>query len=107
MSRDAKIWPFAGPSPSKSSPHAAAPISYPAGGDDAVNCYLFSHAAVPMLEDFMKAVDTDIIGKGMQVKDDSVDDRELIEVNAAIRNHPIESVGQVLRGYMTAMKKVV
>ena len=70
-------------------------------------CYLFSHAAVPMLEDFMKAVDTDIIGKGVQVKDNSVDDRELIEVNAAIRNHPIESVGQVLRGYMTAMKKVV
>jgi len=70
-------------------------------------CYLFSHAAVPMLEDFMKSVETDIIGAGMDVKDNGVDDRELIEVNAAIRNHPIEAVGRVLRGHMTAMKKVV
>lgn len=70
-------------------------------------CYLFSHAAVPMLEGFMSNVDTDIIGKGLELSDNSVDDRELIEVNAAIRNHPVEIVGQKLRGYMTAMKKVV
>ncbi len=70
-------------------------------------CYLFSHAAVPMLKDFMKSIDTDVIGKGIQAKDNGVDDRELIEVNSAIRNHPIEAVGAVLRGHMTAMKKVV
>ncbi|MDT8399976.1 MAG: ketol-acid reductoisomerase [Pseudomonadales bacterium] len=70
-------------------------------------CYLFSHAAVPLLADFMKKVDTDIIGKGLVLKDNSVDDRELIEVNAAIRNHPVERIGQKLRGHMTAMKKVV
>ena len=70
-------------------------------------CYLFSHAAVPMLKDFMQTVDTDVIGKGIQVKDNGVDDRELIEVNASVRNHPIEAVGAVLRGHMTAMKKVV
>ncbi len=70
-------------------------------------CYLFANAAVPMLEGFMKGVDTDIIGAGLKVKDNGVDDRELIEVNAAIRNHPIEAVGRKLRGYMTAMKKVV
>jgi ketol-acid reductoisomerase len=70
-------------------------------------CYLFSNAAVPLLADFMKSVDTDVIGKGLSVKDDAVDDRELITVNAAIRNHPIEKVGARLRGYMTAMKKVV
>ncbi len=70
-------------------------------------CYLFANAAVPMLEGFMKGVDTDIIGAGLKVKDNGVDDRELIEVNAAIRNHPIEAVGRRLRGYMTAMKKVV
>ncbi|MGA1619793.1 MAG: ketol-acid reductoisomerase, partial [Pirellulales bacterium] len=57
-------------------------------------CYLFSHAAVPMLEDFMKSVETDIIGAGLDLKDNGVDDRELIEVNAAIRNHPIEAVGR-------------
>lgn len=70
-------------------------------------CYLFAHAAVPMLKDFMAKIDTDAIGKGIQVQDNGVDDRELIEVNAAIRNHPIETIGKTLRGHMTAMKKVV
>jgi ketol-acid reductoisomerase len=70
-------------------------------------CYLFSHAAVPMLKDFMSKVDTDIIGAGLSKKDNGVDDRTLIAVNAAIRNHPIEKIGQVLRGHMTDMKKVV
>ncbi len=70
-------------------------------------CYLFSHAAVPMLKDFMSKVDTSVIGKGLPVKDNGVDDRELIAVNAAIRNHPVEKIGQNLRGHMTSMKKVV
>src|SRR5690606_9642104 len=70
-------------------------------------CYLFSHAAVPMLENFMASVDTSAIGAGLKVKDNSVDDRELIAVNAAIRHHPIELIGQALRGHMTDMKKVV
>ena len=70
-------------------------------------CYLFSHAAVPLLKPFMAKVDTDVIGKGLNVKDNNVDDRELIAVNAAIRNHPIEKIGQSLRGHMTDMKKVV
>jgi ketol-acid reductoisomerase len=70
-------------------------------------CYLFSHAAVPMLKDYMQSIDTEVIGGGINAKENSVDDRELIQVNAAIRNHPIEGVGQLLRGYMTAMKKVV
>lgn len=70
-------------------------------------CYLFSHAAVPMLKDFMANVGTDIIGKGLTKKDNGVDDRELIRVNAAIRQHPIEQIGAVLRGHMTDMKKVV
>jgi ketol-acid reductoisomerase len=70
-------------------------------------CYLFSHAAVPLLHDFMATIDTDTIGKGVDAKDNAVDDRALLEVNASIRNHPIESVGAILRGHMTAMKKVV
>ena len=70
-------------------------------------CYLFSHAAVPMLKDYMQSIDTKVIGGGINAKENGVDDRELIQVNAAIRNHPIEGVGQLLRGYMTAMKKVV
>jgi ketol-acid reductoisomerase len=70
-------------------------------------CYLFSHAAIPMLENFMSKVDTTIIGTGLITKDNNVDDRELISINAAIRNHPIELIGQSLRGHMTSMKKVV
>jgi ketol-acid reductoisomerase len=70
-------------------------------------CYLFSHACVPLLEDFMKTVDTDVIGKGLQISDMGVDNAELISVNDEIRSHPIEVVGKQLRKYMTAMKKLV
>ncbi len=70
-------------------------------------CYLFSHAAVPLLADFMAKIDTDVIGKGVDTNDNGVDDHELITINAAIRNHPIEEVGAKLRSYMTAMKKVI
>ncbi|GFZ81522.1 ketol-acid reductoisomerase (NADP(+)) [Pseudohongiella nitratireducens] len=70
-------------------------------------CYLFSHACVPMLKDFMTKVDTDVIGKGLQLSDSNVDNAELIAVNHSIRNHPIEVVGQRLRSYMTAMKRAI
>ena len=70
-------------------------------------CYLFSHACVPLLEDFMKTVDIDVIGKGLQNSDRGVDNAELISVNDDIRSHPIEVVGKQLRKYMTAMKKLV
>ena len=39
--------------------------------------------------------------------DYTVDNMELVEVNEAIRNHPVEVVGRRLRGYMTAMKRIV
>lgn len=70
-------------------------------------CYLFAHAAVPLLEEFMSNVDTDIIGKGLELSDNGVDNQKLIAVNDAIRNHPVEYIGEELRGYMTAMKKIV
>ena len=70
-------------------------------------CYLFDHACRPLLQDFMSKVSTDVIGKGLNVKDGGVDNAELIAVNAEIRNHPVEVVGQKLRSYMTAMKKIV
>ena len=70
--------------------------------------YLFSHAAVPLLrEKFMPHISTDVIGKGLKLKSTSVDNARLIEVNEAIRNHPVEWVGQELRGYMTDMKRIV
>ena len=69
-------------------------------------CYLFDHACRPLLADFMSKIDTDVIGKGLE-GDNSADNAELIAVNEAIRNHPVEIVGKKLRGYMTAMKRIV
>jgi len=68
-------------------------------------CYLFDHACKPLLTDFMKTIDTDVIGKG--VASTGVDNKKLIEVNAALRNHPIEAIGTMLRRAMTDMKKIV
>ena len=70
-------------------------------------CYLFNHACYPLLQDFMSRVDADLIGRGLGLNDSAVDNRRLIEVNAAIRSHPVERVGAVLRGYMGEMKRLV
>lgn len=70
--------------------------------------YLFANAAVPLLaEKFMPKIKTDVIGKGLGAVGTEVDNIELIEVNQAIRNHPIEWIGEELRGYMTDMKRLV
>ena len=71
-------------------------------------CYLFDHACKPLLSDFMKTVDTDVIGKAY-AKDngDGVDNAKLIAVNKALREHPVEKVGAFLRASMTAMKPIV
>ena len=70
-------------------------------------CYLFNHACFPLLQDFMKDQDTDVIGRGLGLNDTSVDNQRLIEVNADIRSHSVEQIGQVLRGYMGAMQRIV
>ncbi len=69
-------------------------------------CYLFDNACRPLLSGFMAKVGTDIIGAGLQFADSGVSNRELVRVNEAIRNHPVEVVGRKLRAYMTAMKPV-
>jgi len=69
-------------------------------------CYLFDHACRPLLQDFMSGLGSDVIGKGIG-GDNGVDNQELIAVNEAIRSHPVEVVGKTLRGYMTAMKRVL
>ena len=68
-------------------------------------CYLFDHACKPLLVDFMKTVETDVIGAAFATTND-VDNQALIKVNDAIRNHPIEATGKVLRTAMTAMKVI-
>ena len=66
-------------------------------------CYLFDHACKPLLVDFMKKVNTDVIGKPFSTSN-AVDNIELIKVNEIIRQHPIENIGKNLRSAMTAMK---
>ncbi len=70
-------------------------------------CYLFNHAALPMLQDFMKNIDTDVIGKGFTVQDNGVDNAELIRVNEALRYTGVEAIGEELRSYMSAMKPII
>lgn len=71
-------------------------------------CYLFDHACKPLLADFMKKIDTNVIGKNFNAgKDGHVDNFELVKINAALRSHSIEVVGAGLRAAMTAMKKVI
>ncbi|NNC51052.1 MAG: ketol-acid reductoisomerase [Flaviramulus sp.] len=71
-------------------------------------CYLFDHACKPLLADFMKNIDTDVIGKPY-AKDNGkgVDNAKLIEVNKVLRDHPVEKIGSFLRASMTAMKPIV
>ena len=68
-------------------------------------CYLFDHACKPMLTEFMKGIDTNVIGKAYAT-DNSVDNKTLIAVNDAIRAHEVEAVGAWLRESMTAMKDI-
>jgi ketol-acid reductoisomerase len=70
-------------------------------------CYLFDHACKPLLTDFMKKINTGVIGTSYQPNDTGVDNQKLIAINAAIRNHPVEIIGKELRESMTAMKKIV
>ncbi|WP_400073167.1 ketol-acid reductoisomerase [Zobellia russellii] len=71
-------------------------------------CYLFDHACKPLLTDFMKKIDTDVIGKAYAGdKGNGVDNAKLITVNKVLRDHPVEIVGARLRASMTAMKPIV
>ncbi|TQF71616.1 ketol-acid reductoisomerase [Pseudoalteromonas luteoviolacea] len=70
-------------------------------------CYLYNHACLPLLKPFMEKVQSDVIGAGLNSDDNYVDNQKLIAVNDAIRSHPVESIGKELRGYMSAMKRIV
>lgn len=68
-------------------------------------CYLFDHAAKPLLEDYVNKLDANVVGKPYS-KSNGVDNLDLIEVNEKIQSHPIEAVGKRLRTAMTAMKSI-
>ena len=70
-------------------------------------CYLFDHAAKPLLAEFMATIDTDVIGANYNSnKSNGVDNKSIIEVNKIIRSHPVEKIGAVLRQAMTDMKVI-
>ncbi len=69
--------------------------------------YLFASKCIPLLSDFMKTIDSDVIGKPLSVSDNSVDNIKLIEVNEALRNTGVEKIGKVLRGHMKEMKAII
>ena len=71
-------------------------------------CYLFDHACKPLLAGFMSKIDTNVIGKNFNKGIDAhVDNRKLIQVNAAIRYHEVEVIGEELREAMDAMKAII
>ncbi|RDV24830.1 ketol-acid reductoisomerase [Alteromonas aestuariivivens] len=70
--------------------------------------YLFANAAVPLLrEKFMPGIDTSVIGRGLASTSNQVENKQLVDVNEAIRTHGVEQIGKVLRGYMTDMKAII
>ena len=71
-------------------------------------CYLFDHACKPLLADFMSKIETNVIGKNFNEGIDAhVDNKELIEVNDAIRYSDVEIIGAELREAMEAMEAII
>jgi ketol-acid reductoisomerase len=70
--------------------------------------YLFANAAVPLLQEHIMPKITRVqLGGGMENRSNGVDNKRLVEINKAIQSHGVETVGEVLRGYMTDMKAIV
>merc|ERR1711865_1326542 len=57
-------------------------------------CYLYTQACTPLLQEFMKTVEIDIIGTKYSKGDNGVDNRRLNVVNEAIQSHPVERIGR-------------
>ena len=71
-------------------------------------CYLFDHAAKPLLADFMSKIEANVIGKNFNTGIDAhVDNKKLIKINEEIRYHEVELIGQELREAMDAMKAII
>ncbi|MDO8928144.1 MAG: ketol-acid reductoisomerase, partial [Bacteroidota bacterium] len=71
-------------------------------------CYLFDHACKPLLADFMKKIDTKVIGKNFNEGIDyHVDNIELVKFIEQFRYHEVEIVGEELREAMEAMEAII
>lgn len=67
--------------------------------------YLFANVAAPVLaKTVMTHLQRGDLGEPTPTVE--IDNITLRDVNDAIRNHPIELIGQELRGYMTDMKRI-
>ncbi|MFU2089649.1 ketol-acid reductoisomerase [Avibacterium avium] len=67
--------------------------------------YLFANVATPILaKTVMQHLQRGDLGEPTPMVE--IDNITLRDVNDAIRNHPIELIGQELRGYMTDMKRI-
>ncbi|WP_422667466.1 ketol-acid reductoisomerase [Buchnera aphidicola] len=67
--------------------------------------YLFSNTAYPLLKEMVMKLPNNDLGSSLRNK--SIDNSELYNINECIRNHPIEIIGRKLRKYMKNMKKIV
>jgi ketol-acid reductoisomerase len=70
-------------------------------------CYLFDHACKPLIAAYVQNAPSNFVGRPFNEGNNGVDNKELIEINTEIRNHPVEEIGDFLRESMTAMKKIV
>ena len=71
-------------------------------------CYLFDQAARPLLaQQIMPNITSELIGKGLENNNASVDNATLVAVNGHIRNHSVEIIGEELRGHMDGMQAIV
>ena len=70
--------------------------------------YLFSNAAIPLLrKQLMPSLTTEVIGRGLKLTSNAVDNKRLVEVNRAVAEHPVEVIGKKLRAYMTNMQSII
>ena len=69
-------------------------------------CYLFDHSCKPLIKDYIDKLEPEVVGHSYGTKYTGVDNQVLITVNDAIRQHPVEQIGGILRQAMTAMKKI-
>lgn len=67
--------------------------------------YLFANVATPILaKEIVPQLQRGDLGE--PTPSGAIDNITLRDVNDAIRNHPVELIGQELRGYMTDMKRI-
>ena len=55
----------------------------------------------------MRGIRSDVIGKGLYVIDNGVENQTLVDTNAALGNQSVELIGAKRPSHMTGMKTIV